>query len=123
MRISDLQRRKDSIEITFDYAIIIKNMDAAVEDSKWYGAGLIRVDDLINDDFELPQLPASLTGADICDNQMTYRNEVVIPVNFHGYVGIKLLFDGNEQPVSIFGERLTLELSSHEKYIEHIKAG
>lgn len=123
MCISDFVQTAEAVEITFDYAIIIKNMDAAVEDTRWYGAGKIRVDDLIDDDIELPDLPAELTGADVCDNQMIYRNEVVIPVDIHGHVGVKLHFAGGTQAIPIFGERLTLELSGHEKYIEHIKAG
>lgn len=123
MHISDFQRSADSVDITFEYAIIIKNMDAASEDSKWYGAGFMRIESLVDDDFETPELPGSLISADICDNQMIYRNEVTIPVNFHGHVGLKLHFEGSDIPISIFGERLILELSGHEKYIEHIKAG
>lgn len=123
MRISDIQHSTDTVDINFDYAIIIKNMDAADEDSKWYGAGFMHIEGLFDDDFEIPPLPASLESADISDNQMIYRNEVVIPVKFHGHVGLKLHFEGSELPLSIFGERLTLDLSDHEKYIEHIKAG
>ncbi len=122
MHISNFRRESNSAVITFDYAIIIKNMDAAIEDSRWYGAGVIRIDDILNDDFESPAVPAVLASADICDNQMIYRNEVVIPFNFHGHVGLKLKFGHYTQPISIFGENLTLELDGHEKYIEHIKA-
>ena len=122
MRISSLLRESNFIEITFHYATIIKNMDAAIEDSKWYGAGVIRLEDFTNDDFELPTMPAVLSGADICDNQMIYRNEVAIPLKLHGHVGIKLKFNDDDQIVSIFGENLTLDLIGHEKYIEHIKA-
>lgn len=122
MHISEFRRQNNALEITFDYAVIIKNMDAAIEESRWYGAGIIRVEELLDDGFELPDPPIALSGADVCDNQMTYRNEVAIPFAYHGHVGLKLTFVGFSQPVSIFGEKMSLELSGHEKYIEHIKA-
>lgn len=122
MRIDDVKQAGDTVELRFDYAIIIKNMDAAIEDSRWYGAGTIRIDELASDDFELPALPATLVGADVCDNQMIYRDEVAIPFDFHGHVGLKLKFANSGKPVTIFGENLSLELQGHEKYIEHIKA-
>ena len=122
MRISEVRRESNSVELKFAYAVIIKNMEAAVEDSRWYGAGVISIAELTDDEFDLPDLPAVLLGADVCDNQMIYRNEAAIPFNYHGYVGLKLRFEGYQQPVLIFGEKMALELNGHEKYIEHIKA-
>lgn len=122
MQISSFHRENDSFELAFDYAVIIKNMDAAVEDSRWYGAGMIRLTGLLDNDFNLPGTPVTLLGADVCDNQMIYRNEAAIPFQYHGYVGLKLRFEGSREMVSIFGEKMTMELIGHEKYIEHIKA-
>ena len=122
MRISEVHRESNSVELKFAYAVIIKNMEAAVEDSRWYGAGVISIAELTDDEFDLPDLPAALLGADVCDNQMIYRNEAAIPFNYHGHVGLKLRFEGYQQPVLIFGEKMALELNGHEKYIEHIKA-
>ena len=123
MQIDSFLIENNSFELTFDYAVIIKNMDGAVEDSRWYCAGKIRITDLLNNNVELPDTPVTLLGADVCDNQMIYRNEAAIPFNYHGHVGLKLRFEGYQQPVLVFGESMTLELSGHEKYIEHIKAG
>ena len=121
MQVAGFHRESDSFELTFDYAAIIKNMDAAVEDSRWYGAGIIRITGLLDNDFDLPDPPVTLLGADVCDNQMIYRNEAAIPFSYHGHVGLKLRFEGYQQAVLIFGEKMSLELSGHEKYIEHIK--
>lgn len=123
MHISEIQPNEDGFDIYFDEAIIVKNMDAAIEDTRWYGAGIIRVEATLDKDHEFPECPAILTGADIRDNQTTYRDEVAIPFNFHGHVGISLRFSELDEAATIYGERMSLELSGHEKYIEHIKAG
>lgn len=123
MHIVGIRPHAGVIEITFDEAIIIKNMDAANEDTRWYGKGIIRIEGSDDDDFELPACPFDLTGADIRDNQMIYRDEVAIPFDFHGLVGLTLRFSEKNKTISIYGERMSLELDGHEKYIEHIKAG
>ncbi len=122
MHITEIHYHKDGIDINFDDAIIVKNMDAAEQDTRWYGAGAIRVEAIADDDFETPECPVVLVGADVRNNQMIYRDEAAIPFNFHGHVGIDLRFPGKTRPVSIYGKRLSLELRGHEKYIEHIKA-
>ena len=113
----------DNAEIRFDYAIIVKNMDAAQEDTRWYGRGLIIVEDILEQATDLPVLPATITSADIRDNQMIYRDEIAIPFAIHGNVAIQLSFADWPQQVKISGEKMSLELSDQEKYIEHIKAG
>lgn len=123
MHIIEIRQNVDAIDITFDDAIIVKNMDAAEQDTRWYGTGTIRIESPQGDDFEPPECPVVLAGADVRDNQMIYRDEVAIPFNYHGHVGIVLRFTGIDKPVSIYGDRISLELNGHEKYIEHIKAG
>lgn len=121
MHIREIQTNTGGFEIYFDEAIIVKNMDAAIEDTRWYGAGIIRVEAPLDKDLEFPECPVVLAGADIRDNQTTYRDEVAIPFNFHGHVGISLRFSELDEPTMIYGERMSLELDGHEKYIEHIK--
>ena len=123
MQIDSFLIENNSFELTFDYAVIIKNMDGAVEDSRWYCAGIIRITDLLDNNVQLPDTPVTLLGADVCDNQMVYRNEAAIPFGYHGHVGLKMRFEADQPAVPVFGESMTLELSGHEKYIEHIKAG
>ncbi len=123
MHIVEIRHNAGGINITFSDATIIKNMDAAEEDTRWYGSGAIHIQAPVDDNFNLPECPAVLVGADVRDNQMIYRDEVVIPFNFHGHVGIDLRFSGLDESFSIYGERISLELNGHEKYIEHIKAG
>jgi hypothetical protein len=123
MVVSDISYQGDNAEIRFDYAIIVKNMDAAQEDTRWYGSGLIIIEELFEQTTDLPTLPATLTSADIRDNQMIYRDEIAIPFAIHGNVGLQLRFTDWSQLVKISGEKMSLELSGQEKYIEHIKAG
>jgi len=121
MKVAAIDSDGDRAIIDIDYAIIIKNMDGAEQDTKWYGKGRMMIEDLVIDSEDWPPMPATVSGADIKDNQITYRDEVVIPVDFFGNVGITLRFEGSDSPVRFVGERLTFDLDGHEKYIEHIK--
>ncbi len=121
MNITEIRRNADDIDIFFDHAIIVKNMDAAKEDTRWHGSGIISISSL-EEDIEFPEFPMKLAGADIRNNQMIYRDEVTIPFDFHGHVGLNMRYSGCEQTVSIFGEHMSLTLSGNEKYVEHIKA-
>jgi len=123
MVIGEIQLDRDRAEIRFDYAIIVKNMDAADEDTRWHGKGLITVDDIWQQSGDLPDFPATLTGADIRDNQIVHRDEISIPFSFHGSVSLSLEFKDTDNKLIFAGERMSLALSGHEKYIEHIKAG
>jgi hypothetical protein len=121
MTISNISSDGDQATVDIDYAIIIKNMDDAEQDTRWYGKGRLTVQDLVTDCDDLPDFPAQVKSADIKDNQTTYRDEALIPINAHGNVGITLHFDDFDQPVKLIGERMTFDVSEHEKYIEHIK--
>jgi len=120
MKINKIDNNGDSANIEIDYAIIIKNMDDAEQDTRWYGKGLLKITELVIDSESFPELPATVKSADIKDNQMTYRDEVVIPVKSHGNVGITLQFENFDSSVKFIGEHMTFELSGHEKYIEHV---
>ena len=120
MKINNIESDGDVARIEIDYAIIIKNMDDAEQKTRWYGKGIMSISDLAIESDKLPQFPAVVVNADIKDNQMTYRDEVLIPINNHGNVGITLNFEGFAQPVRFVGEHMTFDLSEHEKYIEHI---
>jgi hypothetical protein len=96
-------------------------MDDADQKTRWYGKGTMQIEDLSLESDDLPEFPALVENADIKDNQMTYRDEVVIPIKYHGNVGITLKFENFPQPVKFIGERMSFDLSEHEKYIEHLK--
>lgn len=121
MKINNIESNGDSARIEIDYAIIIKHMDDAEQKTRWYGKGILQIEDLAIESEHLPDFPALVDNADIKDNQMTYRDEVVIPIKYHGNVGITLKFQNFAQPVKFVGERMSFDLSEHEKYIEHIK--
>ena len=121
MKIAAIDSDGDQAVIDIDYAIIVKNMDGAEQDTRWHGRGRMIVEDLAIESGELPDFPATVVGADIKDNQITYRDEVIIPIDFFGNVGISLRFEGLDEPLRFIGERLRFDLDGHEKYIEHIK--
>lgn len=121
MTINQIQSDGEHATIDISYAIIIKNMDDAEQDTKWYGKGVLRVSELVIDSDEFPAFPARVESADIKDNQITYRDEAVIPIRYHGNVGITLKFENFDTAVRFVGEHMTFDLSEHEKYIEHIK--
>ena len=123
MVVGNISYQAENAEIRFDYAIIVKNMDAAQEDTRWYGSGLILIEEVFEPVQQFPAFPATLIGADIRDNQMIYRDEIAIPFAFHGNVGIQLRFADTDQIIKISGEKMSLTLSEQEKYIEHIKSG
>lgn len=120
MRIAGIQSDGDLASIEIAYAIIIKNMDDAEQDTRWHGKGTLQVSELSVESDEFPAFPATVISADIKDNQITYRDEVIIPFRHHGNVGITLHFENFAQPVKFIGERMTFDLAEHEKYIEHI---
>ncbi len=120
MSIGAIKRDGDRVEILVDHAIIVKHMDDAQSDTRWYGQGRLAIDDLYESPDELPAFPATLDSADIRDNQMTYRGEISIPFDFHGNVGIILHINSHQSPLRFFGESMSFNLSGHEKYIEHI---
>jgi hypothetical protein len=120
MKIAGIDSDGDRAIIHIDYAIIVKTMDDAEQDTRWYGKGRMEIEDLVIDSDPLQDFPATVTGADIKDNQITYRDEVIIPIDWFGNVGLTLRFEGFDPPLRFIGERMTFDLDGHEKYIEHI---
>lgn len=121
MKINTIDSDGDSARIDIDFAIIIKNMDDAKQDTRWYGKGVLHVSELVIDAQQLPNFPTTVTSADIRNNQITYRDEAAIPIKYHGNVGITLHFEDFDIPVTFVGEHMDFDVSEHEKYIEHLK--
>ena len=121
MKIASIESDGDQARIDIEYAIIIKNMDDAEQDTRWYGQGILTVTELAIDSADLPPFPATVESADIKNNQITYRDEAVIPIKYHGNVGITLKFEGHDAPVKFIGEHMDFDVSGHEKYLEHVK--
>lgn len=120
MTIDNIVCEDDSVRIEIGYAVIVKNMEDADQDTRWYGKGVLKVSDLVIQSDQHPNLPAQVITADIKNNQITYRDEVVIPFKYHGNVGITLKFEDFELPVKFIGEQMEFDVSGHEKYLEHI---
>jgi hypothetical protein len=120
MKVDNIRLEGDQAIIEIGYAIIIKNMDDAEQDTRWYGKGVMKVSELVVEDDGLPDFPATVLSADIKDNQTTYRDEVAIPIKFHGNVGITMKFENFDRPVKFIGEHMDFDLCGHEKYIQHI---
>ncbi len=111
---------EEAVRMEIDYAIIIKNMDDAKQDTRWYGKGFLQISELIVQTGPLPDFPATVISADVKDNQITYRDEIAMPFNFHGNVGITIKFEDLASPIRYIGEHMSFDLSEHEKYIAHI---
>ncbi len=122
MKIKSIDSDGENAHIDIDYAIIIKNMDDAEQDTRWHGKGRLTISELVIDSDEFPDFPATVKSADIKDNQITYRDEAVIPIKYHGNVGLTLQFNDFSTPVKFIGERMEFDVAEHEKYIEHIDA-
>jgi len=121
MKIKAISNDGENATIDIDYAIIVKNMDDAEQDTRWHGKGLLSIKQLAVESDKYPTFPATVKSADIKDNQITYRDEAVIPIRYHGNVGITLIFEDFPFPVKFIGERMDFDVAGHEKYIEHVK--
>lgn len=120
--VKDISITNDHAEIMLEKAVIIKNMDGAEDDTQWEGYGSLIIKDLvICDDDNLPAFPCIINTADIKDNQMTYRDEVLIPIDCNGNVGISLLIQGETKARKFIGEYMEFDVSEHEKYVQHVK--
>lgn len=114
--------KNNRAEIHLAKAVIIKNMDGAEEDTQWEGFGALTIKDLIIcDDDDLPNFPCLIATADLKDNQMTYRDEVLIPIDCNGNVGISIHFKGEAKARKFMGEYMQFDVGEHEKYICHVK--
>ncbi len=120
MTIDNIICKGDAVRIDIGYAIIVKNMEDADQDTRWYGKGVLKISELVIESDQFPSLPAQVETADIKNNQITYRDEVVFPFKYHGNVGISLKFEDFDSPVKFIGEHMELDVSGHEKYLEHI---
>ena len=107
-------------EIQVDRGIIIRKLDGADRDTRWYGRGRLTINELIELPQQFPTFPVTLSSADIKDNQMIFRGEINIPFEFYGNVGITLHLGADQPPLEFSGEYMAFKLSEHEKYIEHI---
>ncbi|MFT5504439.1 MAG: hypothetical protein ACI845_001597 [Gammaproteobacteria bacterium] len=123
MLISSIEIESNMAKINVSHAFIVKMMEGAEEDTRWYGSGQFIVNDLIEQPGRLPACPLVLSDADLRDNQMTYRGSSSIPFRYEGLVGLTLrLMDSSEKLVFI-GESMSFQRIGQEKYIEHIKPG
>ncbi len=120
MIINNINTDGDSASVDIGYVIIQKNMDDAQQDTLWHGKGILTIDNLVIDCDDLPPFPATVTSADIKDNQITYRDEVAIPIQYYGNVGLTLYCEGFKTPLKFIGEQMNFNVSEHEKYIKHL---
>jgi hypothetical protein len=120
--VKDISISNDQVEIKLDEAVIIKNMDGAEDDTQWVGFGSLIIKELvICDDDNLPNFPCLLKTADLKDNQMTYRDEALIPIDCNGNVGITLQIEGETKIRKFIGETMSFDVNEHEKYVCHVK--
>jgi hypothetical protein len=123
MVISSIDIESDQASIEVSHAFIVKMMEGAEEDTRWYGSGQFTINGLLDHPGRLPAYPLVISEADLRDNQMTYRGSSSIPFQYEGLVGLTLRIVNSSEKLIFIGESISFQLTGQEKYIEHIKPG
>ncbi len=113
-----------TLRVSFARAYIIKTMTGSNEQTLWWQAG-----ELVLDEAELIEpLPAhepgeSLVcdGGDIDENVFTYRDMIPIPLESRGHCACDLKLRGSDARIKAQGVSVRLLMKETPKYIEHIR--
>jgi hypothetical protein len=123
MSINSIEVKSNQAKIEVSHAFIVKMMEGAEEDTRWYGSGQFIINGLLEKPNRLPACPIILSNADLRDNQMTYRGSSSIPFQYEGLVGLTLRITDSSETLIFIGESISFQLTGQEKYLEHIKSG
>lgn len=96
------------------------SLTGSSEQTQWRQAGVLVLEGVELEE-ELPAGEALLVGGDIHDNAYTYRDRVPLPLDARGHVGLTLRFEGQGQPMSLWGSKLRLELVGERRYVTHVR--
>ena len=120
-RISAVDIDGDSIRVVFEPAYLVKTMTGSVERTRWWQNGALVFDQAtMDEDGQLPTLPAECRGGDVGENVYTYRDMVPIPLESRGRAHCALKFD-DDRVIRIEAAGVRLEMIDVPKYIEHLR--
>ena len=110
----------DTVRIRFEPAYLVKTMTGSVERTRWHQNG-----ELVFDAAELQScpdtLPGECQGGDVGENVYTYRDMVPVPLDSRGRAHCRLRIAGDDTPIAVSAEAVTLRMEDVPKYIEHIR--
>jgi hypothetical protein len=112
----------DTVRIRLEPAYIIKTMTGSVERTKWWQNGeLVFGGAALDEDAELPALPAECAGGDVGENVYTYRDMIPVPLESRGHAHCALKVKGSDAVIRVQAESVRLVMEDVPKYIEHIR--
>lgn len=101
-------------------ASLIKTLTGSTERTRWWQAGVLRMDDAVLSS-PLPTGPLVCTGGDLDENIYTYRDMIPIPLASRGHIRCELHFEGEASPFVVTASAVELEMQGTPKYIEHLR--
>lgn len=123
-RISAVVVEGDTVRIRLEPAYIIKTMTGSVERTKWWQNGeLVFGGAELDQDSELPTLPAECAGGDVGENVYTYRDMIPVPLESRGHAHCAIKLKDSDAVIRVQAESVKLVMEDVPKYIEHIRPG
>jgi hypothetical protein len=109
-----------ALRLDFSRAYLIKTMTGSIEQTRWWQAGQLIIEDA-EVESPLPFGPLVCLGGDLEENVFTYRDMIPVPFESRGRVGCNLRFVGVEEPLRVSGTAMRLLMQDKPKYIEHLR--
>lgn len=108
------------LRLEFSRAYLIKTMTGSTEQTRWWQAGTLIIQDA-EVASALPSGALICLGGDLEDNVYTYRDMIPVPFASRGRVGCNLSFSGVEGSLRVIGTAMRLVMQDTPKYIEHLR--
>jgi hypothetical protein len=111
----------ETVNVRFAPALVIKSEGVPGVDAStlWtQAAALVFKDAEIEGDS--PPFPATLSGGKITVNRLSYVDMIPIPLDSAGLIRLRLTLVEAQREIVIVGNSVSLQLSGHGKYVEHL---
>ncbi|AFL74711.1 hypothetical protein [Thiocystis violascens] len=118
--ISSIDLDQGCLRMRIARASLIKTLTGSTERTRWWQAGVLRMDDAVLSS-PLPIGPLVCAGGDLDENIYTYRDMIPIPLASRGYIRCELRFEGAALPFVVTASAVELEMKGTPKYLEHLR--
>ena len=118
--ISSIDFKQGCLRMHIARASLIKTLTGSNERTRWWQAGILRMDDAVLSS-PLPLGPLVCTGGDLDENIYTYRGMIPIPLASRGHIRCELHFEGEASPFVVTASTVELEMQGTPKYLEHLR--